>query len=103
MRLRYASATAAGVSERRYRVRIVAAAQRELARLPPDVVARLRRPVFALGSDPRPPGSALAVGTRLRRIRVGELRVVYDVRDEASEVLIVRIARRFESTYRRVR
>ena len=91
------------VREPRYRVRILPAAQRELARLPPDVVARLHRPVLALGSDPRPPGSALVVGTRLRRLRVGDLRVVYDIREEVSEVLVVRIARRSESTYRRVR
>ena len=36
------------------------------------------------------------------RIRVGESRVIYLVDDEAREVVVLRVARRSESTYRRV-
>jgi mRNA-degrading endonuclease RelE of RelBE toxin-antitoxin system len=37
------------------------------------------------------------------RIRVGSLRTVYAVDDEALRVVVVRVARRSESTYRRLR
>jgi mRNA-degrading endonuclease RelE of RelBE toxin-antitoxin system len=36
----------------------------------------------------------------LYRLRVGRFRVVYEVRDEVLLVLIVRVAKRDEATYR---
>jgi mRNA-degrading endonuclease RelE of RelBE toxin-antitoxin system len=37
------------------------------------------------------------------RLRVGDLRVVYAIDDERRTVVVLRVARRSESTYRRVR
>jgi mRNA-degrading endonuclease RelE of RelBE toxin-antitoxin system len=37
------------------------------------------------------------------RIRVGDLRVIYVIDDPAGLVVVLRVARRSESTYRRVR
>ncbi len=83
-----------------YRVDLAPGAARELRRLPPGVAARLRGPILALGIEPRPPGSALLVGTAFRRLRVGDLRVVCFVDDDACVVVVVRAARRNERTYR---
>ena len=85
-----------------YRVEISPAAQRQLRRLPPGDAARLRGPILSLAVEPRPPSVAKLADTDFWRLRVGDLRIVYLV-DEASRlVVILRVARRSESTYRRL-
>ncbi len=86
-----------------YRVELAPAAQRQLRRLPPADAARLRGPILALGLEPRPPGVARPAGTSLWQLRVGDLRVVFVIDDEGRVVVVLRVARRAESTYRRVR
>jgi len=85
----------------RYRVELAPAAQRQLRRLPPGSAARLRGPILALAIEPRPPGTVMLEGAELWRIRIGDLRVVYAIDDGELLVIILRVARRSESTYRR--
>lgn len=87
----------------RYRVEFAPPAQRQFRRLPPGVASRLRGPIFALAIDPRPPGVTQIVGSRYWRLRVGDLRIIYRIDDNARFVLVDRVARRAESTYRRLR
>ena len=86
------------------RVEIAPAAQRQLRRLPPGDAARLRGPILglALAVEPRPPGSVKLAGTEFWRLRVGDLRVIYLIDDTAHLVVVLRVARRAESTYRRL-
>ena len=84
-----------------YRVELAPAATRQLRKLPPGVAARLRGPILALGLDPRPPASTPLVGTGWRRLRIGDLRLVYTIDDEARLVVVLRVARRDEA-YRRL-
>ena len=84
------------------RVEFAPAAQRQLRRLPPGDAARLRGPILALALEPRPTGATKLTGTDYWRLRVGDLRVVYLVDDAANLVVILKVARRSESTYRRV-
>ena len=79
------------------------AAQRQLRRLPPLDAARARGPILALSRDPRPPGVARLADTDLLRVRAGDIRVVYAVDDTERVVVVLRVARRGESTYRQVR
>ena len=88
------------MSDGRLRVDVAPAAQRDLRRLPPGDAARLRGPILALGRDPRPAGAVKLVGTAFWRLRVGDLRVIYVVDDTAGVVVVLRVARRSESTYR---
>lgn len=88
---------------RRYRVDLAPAAQRQLRRLPPGVAAALRAPILSLALDPRPPGVGKLAGSDFWRLRIGELRVVYLIDDSSRVVVVLRVARRSESTYRRVR
>jgi mRNA interferase RelE/StbE len=90
------------VSARRCRVDLAPVAQRQLKRLPPGDAASLRAPILALAIDPRPDGAAKLAGTELWRIRVGPLRVIYAVEDDARRVVVLKVGRRSESTYRRV-
>jgi len=90
------------LSRRRYRVELAPAAQRQLRRLPPGDAARVRGPILALAIDPRPPGVAKLTGTDFWRLRIADLRVIYEVDDRARLIIILRVARRADSTYRRV-
>jgi mRNA interferase RelE/StbE len=89
------------LSGRGRRVVLAPAAQRQLRRLPPGDAARLRGPILALGIDAYPPGAAQLTGTDFWRLRVGDLRIVYLVQDDVS-VVVLRVARRSERTYRRL-
>jgi mRNA interferase RelE/StbE len=84
----------------RYRVDIAPAAARQLRGLPPGDAARLRGPILALALEPRPPGAARLTDAAWRRLRVGDLRLVYAIDDEAALVVILKAARRNERTYR---
>jgi len=90
------------VTEGGRRVELAPAAQRQLRRLPPGDAARLRGPILALAIEPRPPGAAKLVGTDFWRLRVGDLRIVYAIDDTSGRVVVLKVARRSESTYRRV-
>jgi mRNA interferase RelE/StbE len=90
------------VTEPGYRVELARAAVRELERLRADDAARLRRPILALALEPSPSGTSPVTGSPFLRIRVGDLRVIYLVDDAERRELVVRIARRAESTYRRL-
>jgi mRNA interferase RelE/StbE len=90
------------VSEGQYRVELAPAAQRQLRRLPPGDAARLRGPILALAIAPRPPGAVKLIGTDFWRLRVGDLRIVYLIDDDDRLVIVLKVARRSESTYRRI-
>ena len=89
------------MSDRGWRVDLALAAQRQLRRLPPGDAARLRGPILALAIEPRPPGAVKLSGTEFWRLRVGELRVVYMIEDDDRRIVVLKVARRSESTYRR--
>lgn len=83
------------------RVELAPAAQRQLRRLPPGDSARLRGPILALSIDPRPHGVANVSDSELWRLRVGDLRIVYAIDNREHMVVVLTVARRSESAYRR--
>jgi len=55
------------------------------------------RKIDALSGDPRPPGvEKLRGAENLWRVRVGDYRIIYTVRDEVVLVLVIRIGHRRE-------
>ena len=90
------------MSEGAFRIELAPAAQRQLRRLPPGDAARLRAPILGLATNPRPPGAVKLAGSPFWRLRVGELRIVYAIRDVDHLVIVLKVARRAESTYRRL-
>jgi len=56
-----------------------------------------------LALDPRSASAAKLSGSDFWRVRVGDFRIVYAIDDTHRTVIVVRVARRSESTYRRVR
>ena len=84
-----------------YRVDLSPAAMRQLRKLPPGDAARLRGPILALAIEPRPPGARPLVDSDWWRLRAGDLRIVYAIEYSKRLVVLLRVARRNESTYRR--
>jgi mRNA interferase RelE/StbE len=78
-----------------YTVFFTPSADKALRRLPETVQRRIVAAVEDLQDNPRPPTSVKLKGEEdLWRIRVGEYRVVYTVRDYELTVLVVRVAHR---------
>jgi len=81
----------------RYRVEIAPSAQRELSKLPRNVQKRIDERIRALAENPRPAGSRkLEEEEGFYRIRVGDYRIVYQVKDKVLIVLVIRIGHRRE-------
>ncbi|MET3922932.1 mRNA interferase RelE/StbE [Arthrobacter sp. UYEF20] len=71
-----------------------------MAKLDKPVARRVIQAIDALSVDPRPSGVRALVGyPNLWRIRVGDYRVVYTIRDTELVVLTLRVAHR-SSVYR---
>jgi len=90
-----------------YRVVLTPGAQRALDRVRGSTLVALRGVILALANDPRPPGSAKLTGTAdLRRIRLRiegvHWRVIYRLSTRERHILVTRVVRRDEGTYRRL-
>lgn len=78
-----------------YRIEFAPTAKRQFDRLSRDLKERLRPHIDALAADPRPSGVRKLAGSEgLYRIRVGDYRVIYEVRDDELLVLVVRVGHR---------
>lgn len=90
-----------------YSVEVSPAAERDLSRLRDRIRRqdweRLCRAVESLAEEPRPSGVRKIRGEeRAYHIRVGDYRIVYDIYDGESLVVVLRVGRRTETTYRRI-
>ncbi len=86
----------------RYVVQYDTRAAKELTKLDRQVARRIAAAIERLGVDPRPAGSRVLAGyPGLWRVRVGDYRVIYTIRDAELIVLALRIAHR-SSVYRNV-
>jgi mRNA interferase RelE/StbE len=84
-------------SAERFTVEYAAEALKELRKLDQTVARRAVKAIDALGINPRPSGTRQLVGfTNLWRIRVGDYRIIYTIRDSELLVLALRVAHRRE-------
>ena len=80
-----------------YRVEFASRAQRMFRNLPADIQRRLDPALQALSQDPRPPGCKQLSGEEsVWRIRVGDYRIVYQIRDNELLVLVLKMGHRRE-------
>ena len=84
-----------------YEILLHPRAQRELDDLPRGMFPVLDRLIRALADNPRPQGVKKLEG-ELHRIRSGPWRIIYAIRDTERRVVILRVARRSERTYKRL-
>ena len=89
------------MSAGRYRVEFSRPAERQFRALPAEVRRRIAPRVDALADAPRPRGAEkLEGGEDLYRLRVGDYRILYQIRGQVLLILVVRVAHRREE-YRR--
>ena len=80
-----------------YEVEINRSAVRDIAALPLNIRVRAIAAINALAANPRPHGVASMKGRPGEfRIRVGDYRVVYEIRDAVLVVTVVRVGHRRE-------
>ncbi len=84
-----------------YSVRIKRSATRDLAQIARRDRERIVHAIDRLGEQPHAGKPLKGVLRGLRRVRVGDYRVVYEVLDNELVVLVVRVAHRREAYRRR--
>ena len=83
-----------------YQVRLRRGAWKELDKLVGRDYEIIANAISALEQEPRPARVKKLAESGLWRIRVGRYRVVYAINDVERLVIVVRIARRREDTYK---
>ena len=80
-----------------YRVSLAPSAARELRKFDPTVRRRIQAALELLATQPRPPAAKRLVGGSGEwRVRTGDCRIVYEIKDDQLLVLVVRMAHRRE-------
>lgn len=74
-------------------------AQKELDRVPSGLFPKVDKAILALAKNPRPFG-VKKLDDRIHRIRVQDWRILFGIFDKESRVVIFRVVRRSEKTYK---
>jgi mRNA interferase RelE/StbE len=77
-----------------YRIELRPAALRALRKIDPRDRGRIQAAISLLAVDPRPPGAKALQGRDGLRVRVGDHRILYTVRDQVLLVVIVTVGHR---------
>jgi len=85
-----------------YQVEIAPAVQRDVKRLPPEMVRKVDAAMLALEQTPRPHGCTKLEGSEDEyRVRVGDYRILYVIDDKAKLVTIARVRHRRDAYRKR--
>jgi mRNA interferase RelE/StbE len=80
-----------------YRIELTPAAVRALKKLDRQALLRVQAAIELLAANPRPPGAKKpAGGAGEWRVRTGDYRVIYEVRDDVLLVLVLSTGHRRE-------
>ncbi|MBF4482162.1 MAG: type II toxin-antitoxin system RelE/ParE family toxin [Dehalococcoides mccartyi] len=77
-----------------YRIDLRRKAQQDLDKLPKKDFEAVIETIRELANTPRPKGIEKLKGSGLWRVRQGDYRIVYNIDDKQSQVIIVRIGNR---------
>ena len=86
----------------RYQIRYLPGAEKDLRRLPAAVAQRARRGIERLADDPRAGKPLVGELVPFWSYRVGDYRIVYEIRQKEIVVLIVMVGNR-RDVYERAR
>lgn len=73
--------------------------ERELDKIPAEIFSKLDKAILALSKNPRPFG-VKKLDEALHRIRIRDWRIIYAILDKETRIVILRIVRRNEKTYK---
>ena len=77
-----------------YRIELRPAAIRSLRKLEPGIRRRIQGAIALLAQNPRPPGARALQSRPGLRVRVGDHRNIYVVKDDVLLVVVVRLGHR---------
>lgn len=78
-----------------YQIEITKTAEKQLKSLPLEYKIKLTKSINLLAVEPRPHGSKKLTGyENSYRIRVGNYRIIYDIKDKVLTILILKIGHR---------
>ena len=77
-----------------YEISILRRAQKELAKLPQSDYQRIRNAISNLANNPRPSGCKKLKGRPAWRIRIGDYRVIYEIRDRQLIIVVIDVGHR---------
>lgn len=77
-----------------YKLLIKPSAAKELETLPKQDRRRIVAKITALSPDPRPPGCEKLSGNDQYRLRQGNYRILYEIRDLELVVVVVKVGHR---------
>ena len=77
-----------------YKISILRRAQKQLAKIPASDYKKVKQAILDLAQNPRPPGSKRLKGPPGWRIRQGDYRVIYEIRDDQLIVIVLDVGNR---------
>ena len=83
-----------------YQINLQRVAQKQLDKLVGRDYQAVARVISALAQEPRPPRVEKLAESGLWRVRVRSYRLVYSIDDKERLVIVVRVTRRTEDTYK---
>jgi len=72
-----------------YQLLITRRAQKQMAKLGKELQERVDKAILTLLSDPRPPNSLKLSTRKAWRLKIGEIRVVYEIYDKKRTIVIL--------------
>ena len=85
-----------------YHVVLVRSAEKEMLKLREPSFTAVATALHALSDNPRPGGSAKLTSRTEFKLRIGDLRIIYEIDDKAHEVLVLIIDDR-KQVYRKLK
>jgi mRNA interferase RelE/StbE len=84
----------------RYRIVFRKSVAKDLRQIPRQDIRRILAAVDSLADEPRPPGMETLTGQDKCRLRQGNYRIIYEIKDDEISGVIVKIGHR-KDVYRR--
>ena len=78
----------------KYQIQLRPAALKALRHVDAKDRRRIQGAIALLGEDPRPPGAKALQGRDAMRVRVGNYRIIYTIRDEVLLIVVVALGHR---------
>lgn len=83
-----------------YEIELRSPAQKQLDSINDKDYEALAKAISSLAENPKPRGVKKLADSQLWRVRVKKYRIVYSIDNKNKEVIVVRIVRRSEDTYK---
>ena len=87
----------------KFEISVKTSAQKEARKVPPKTLLKLKQALDKLAENPRPHGAKRLQGTKeeIYRIRVGDYRVLYEIKENQLVIIVIRIAHR-KNVYKKI-